>query len=142
MKLKMLLASILISYSTLFAKPAQVNMANENMFSINKAFEKSQAQGKPIFYIVASANCGHCVDYLNNTVRTNFEVLNRDFVFAISDLTKGDSIPKGLPFDGTTPTTYILNPNGELMLSPLKGNFSSDYLHEILNKLYKAYAGN
>lgn len=142
MKLKVLFTAMLISCLSVFAVAEQINPADENIFNINNAFEKARAEQKPIYFVVASASCVHCVDYLNSTIKSNFEVLNRDFAFALSDLTKGDAIPDGLPFDGTTPTTYILTPNGEMMIAPIKGNFNSDYLHMVLNKLYDSYTNN
>lgn len=107
--------------------------------SIYSAFKKAQEVNRPIYYIVTSANCEHCYKHLKNTIIPNNEIIRKDFILAIADLSKGDKVPSDLPFDGYTPTTYIIAPNGSLMVSPLKGNFNQEYLYEILDKVYKVY---
>ncbi len=115
-----------------------------NLFAVDdlniySAFKKAQELNRPIYYIVTSASCEHCYKHLKNTIIPNNEVIRKDFILAIADLSKGDKVPGDLPFDGYTPTTYIIAPNGNLMVTPLKGNFSQEYLYEILDKVYKAY---
>ena len=107
--------------------------------NIYSAFKKAQELNRPIYYIVTSASCEHCYKHLKNTVIPNNELIRKDFILAIADLTKGDKVPSDLPFDGYTPTTYIIAPNGSLMVNPIKGNFSPDYLYQVLDKVYKAY---
>ena len=115
------------------------NLVADNDLSIYSAFKKAQELNRPIYYIVASDSCEHCLKHLKNTVIPNNEIIRKDFILAVADLNKGDKVPSDLPFDGYTPTTYIIAPNGSLMVSPLKGNFSQEYLYEILDKVYKAY---
>ena len=115
-----------------------------NLFAVDdlniySAFKKAQELNRPIYYIVTSASCEHCYKHLKNTIIPNNEVIRKDFILAIADLSKGDKVPGDLPFDGYTPTTYIIAPNGNLMVTPLKGNFSQEYLYEILDKVYQAY---
>lgn len=144
MKLKILFAALLLSLSgsiamanpQLTTQSAQV----DEVFDIYQAYDRAQKSNKPIYYVVTSASCPHCYTYLKNTIEPNFGVINRDFIFALSDLTKGDKIPSNLIFNGTTPTTYILSPNGQQLVSPIEGSFDSGYLKTLLNKLYEAFA--
>ena len=133
MYLKHLFLTLLISVQALFANAD---------FNIYNAFEKAQETNRPIYYVVASAGCSHCVNYLQDTVYPSFELINKDFVFALSDISAGDKVPSNLPFNGTTPTTYILAPTGELMAAPIEGNFDETHLKTLLSKLYEAYGSN
>lgn len=107
--------------------------------NIYSAFKKAQELNRPIYYIVTSASCQHCYKHLKDTIIPNNELIRKDFILAVADLNKGDKVPSDLPFDGYTPTTYIIAPNGNLMVTPIKGNFNQDYLYDILGKVYKAY---
>ena len=111
----------------------------DDIFNIENALQKAQRVNKPVYYVVANAGCSHCVNYLQNTIRPNFDEINRNFVFALSDLSKGDRIPQNLPFDGTTPTTYILAPNGQMMSNPIKGDFSTYYFRKLVDRLYQSF---
>ncbi len=115
-------------------------MAMDEELNIYNAFKKAQDTNRPVYYIVTSASCEHCYKHLKDVVIPNSDLIRKDFVLAMSDLSKGDKVPSDLPFDGKTPTTYIIAPNGTLMVSPLVGNFDKIYLYEILDKVYKAYA--
>lgn len=144
MKLKFLVIALLISafsYSCSANATATSSdtINNQNIFDIYEAHEKAMRLNKPIFYVVASANCSHCVTFLQKTIRPVFEDINRNFVFALSDLTKGDKVPSNIPFNGTTPSTYILSPDGKLLTEPIEGNFNLNHLQLILRKLYEAY---
>ncbi len=114
-------------------------MAMDEELNIYNAFKKAQEVNRPVYFIVTSSTCEHCYKHLKDTVIPNSELIRKDFILAMADLNKGDKIPSNLPFDGYTPTTYIIAPNGDLMVSPLKGNFGKEYLFEILDKVYKAY---
>jgi hypothetical protein len=57
----------------------------------------------------------------------------------MTDITKDNNIPKNVQFTGFTPTTYILNPDGQMMASPIKGDFNQDILDVIIEKLNQAY---
>lgn len=116
-----------------------INSLFSKELDIYEAFIKAQETNRPIYYIVVSASCEHCYKHLKNTVIPNKELIMKDFIFAITDVTKGQKIPSDLPFDGYTPTTYIVAPNGQLMITPLKGNFDSNFLYNIFEKLYEAY---
>lgn len=115
------------------------NLLADNDLSIYSAFKKAQETNRPVYYIVTSASCEHCYKHLKNTVIPNVDLIRKDFILAVADLNKGDKVPSDLPFDGYTPTTYIIAPNGNLMVTPIKGNFNQDYLYDILGKVYKAY---
>ena len=146
MRLKILFIAVFSSliFSSASAIPEPINKVSsirpDGIFDIYTAYKHAHKLNKPIFYVVASANCSHCTAYLQNTIKPNFEQINRDFVFALSDLTKGDKVPSNVPFNGTTPSTYIISPNGTLMITPIEGNFDSRYLQLLLKKLYEAYA--
>ena len=111
----------------------------DNTLNIYEAFQKAKETNRPVYYIVTSASCEHCYKHLKNTIIPNNELIRKDFILAISDLSKGDKIPSDFPFDGYTPTAYIIAPSGELMISPLKGNFDENFLHQTLQKIYRAY---
>lgn len=108
-------------------------------FNIYNAYEKAKKTNRPVYYLVASARCSHCTAHIKHTIKPNFEQINKDFVFAMSDVSQGDKVPNNLPFDGTTPTTYIISPDGKLMANPIKGNFDSRYLFELLGQLYSTF---
>ena len=112
--------------------------ANNNL-NVYDAFQRAKESNRPVYYIVTSASCEHCYKHLKNTIIPNNELIRKDFILAISDLSKGDKVPNDFPFDGYTPTTYIIAPTGELMISPLKGNFDESFLYQILQKIYNAY---
>jgi hypothetical protein len=133
MKLFRLLLVISIFKSMLLA-------ANE--FNIYDAYEQAKKENKPLFFVVVSAGCPHCVSFFENTIHPNFEMINRDFEFAFSDIARGDKVPSNIKFSGTTPSTYIIAPNGQTLLGPLEGNFDSKYLHKIIQELRKSYATN
>lgn len=141
MRLKVLLIALFSSFLfSLSSASSEVTSAQTSgIFDIYTAYERAHKLNKPIFYVVASAKCAHCAAYLQNTVKPNFEQINRDFIFALSDLTKGDKVPSNIPFNGTTPTTYVLSPNGTLMITPIEGNFDSRYLKKLLENLYEAF---
>lgn len=118
---------------------SNMQVQQDDIFDIYKAYDRAQKLNRPVFYVVASAGCSHCYAYLNNTIKPNFELINRDFVFAMSDISKGDKVPSNIPFNGTTPTTYIISPTGQLMTPPIEGNFNQEYLQTLIQKLYEAY---
>ncbi len=132
MKTKSILAFIFIFLS--FSASA------DDQFNIYKSYQKAHSANRPIYYVVANGGCSHCESYLKNTITPNFQEINRNFVFALSDLSKGDKVPSNIPFDGTTPTTYILSPNGKLMIDPIKGDFGPNYFRQIMDKLYEAFS--
>lgn len=111
-------------------------------FNVYEGFEKAQVENKPVFFVVVNAGCPHCVSFFKDTIYPNFEILNRDFVFAFSDLVKGDKVPSNLKFNGIVPSTYIIAPNGQALVGPIEGNFDSKYLHYLLGELYKSYSLN
>jgi len=131
MKFKKLFLIFILSVYTL--------TASAETFNISDAFNKAKRMNKPIYYVVANAGCSHCYDYLTKTIKPNFNEINRNFVFALSDLSKGDKVPSNLPFDGITPTTYILAPNGQMMSDPIKGAFSSYYFRKLMDRLYQSF---
>ncbi len=116
-----------------------LNLSADEDLNIYKAFKKAQEYNRPVYFIVTSSTCKYCYEHLEKTVIPNVDLIRKDFILALADINKGDKVPKNLPFDGYTPTTYIIAPNGSLMVSPLKGNFDQKYLHQILQKLYQAY---
>ena len=58
--------------------------------SIYSAFQKAQETNRPIYYIVTSASCEHCYKHLKNTIIPNNEIIRKDFILAMADLSKGD----------------------------------------------------
>ncbi|MGE4511544.1 MAG: hypothetical protein AB7D43_10645 [Sulfurimonadaceae bacterium] len=117
-------------------------IAVANDFDVYSAFDKAQKENKPLFYVVVSAGCPHCVSFFENTIHPNFEMIHRDFEFAFSDISRGDKIPSNIKFNGTTPSTYIVTPNGQTIVGPLEGNFDSKYLHYLVSEMRKSYAKN
>jgi len=112
--------------------------ANEQ-FNIFDAKQIAKEVNKPIFYIVVSAKCSHCAHFVENTIIPGFNKIQSNFVFAMTDITKENNIPKNIQFTGFTPTTYILTPDGQMMASPIKGDFNLQILDVIIEKLNRAY---
>ena len=110
-------------------------------FNIYNAYDKAQRLNKPIYLLIASSKCSHCVTHIENTIKPNFKLITKDYVFALIDVVK-EPVPKKLGFGGTTPTTYILSPKGEMMINPITGNFPPAYLHKLLETMYKHYGAN
>ena len=123
---------ILLSVSTIMLNAG-------TSFDIYSASEEAKRINKPIMFVVVSATCNYCQLYMNDTVAPSFKNIRRNFVFALSDLTKGDKIPSNLPFNNVTPTTYFLSPNGDLLTQPIEGNFTKQHLEKVVNMLYQAY---
>jgi len=144
MKPKVLFLAVFISMTSLLSNTnmsiAAQSVQKNDIFNIYQAYDKAQKTNRPIYYVVASASCSHCYKYMKETIEPNFNKINRDFIFAFSDLSKGDKVPSNLIFNGTTPTTYILNPDGNSIISPIEGAFDSSYLNMLLNKLYSAFS--
>lgn len=114
--------------------------------SIYDAIPAAQQQGKLTVFFILSDTCPHChelmADVNSNKELTNF--LNENFVVAIADLAKGGKVPSDLPFTGTTPTTLILTPSGQVVGDPIEGKIPSNMLMDYLDKierLKKSYVG-
>jgi len=131
---KIILTIMVIFTTSSFA----ANISNVD-FSPNSAFERSQISGKPVYLLVVSSRCKHCFHHLQITIEPNFDAIIQDFEFALVDIAKGDKLPANLPFDNTTPTTYVLSPNGRMLANEIKGDFSPDYLFKFINILKKHY---
>jgi len=124
-------ALIVLLFTGLFARE----------YNFYEAIDDAKRNGKPVYLLVVSSKCIHCKHHIDNTIIPNFKEINRNFNFAIIDI-EVDKLPPNLPFNGTTPTTYLFSAKGDLLVSPIEGDFDSNSLHQILNELYKAYTSN
>ncbi|AII15595.1 putative thioredoxin (plasmid) [Campylobacter iguaniorum] len=114
--------------------------------SIYDAIPEAQKQGKLTIFFILSNTCPHCHELMAD-VNSNQKLasyLNENFIVTITDLAKGGKVPMDLPFNGTTPTTMILTPSGQVVGDPIEGKIPSDMLLEYLDKietLKKSYVG-
>lgn len=114
--------------------------------SIYDAIPVAQQQGKLTIFFIVSNTCPHCHELMSdiNSNKKLTDFLNENFVIAIADLNKGGKVPSDLPFNGSTPTTLILTPSGQVVGNPIEGKIPSDILLEYLDKietLKKNYVG-
>lgn len=106
------------------------------VLKIENAVHVSATNSKPIIFVVATTTCGHCINYLNSIsddVRLNNKI-QTSFVFSLSLIDQGDTLPKALPFRGITPTTYIIR-NGRSIVQPLEGELHPNDLLNLLNTI-------
>lgn len=106
------------------------------VLKIENAVHLSATNSKPIIFVVATTTCGHCINYLNS-ISDDFRLNNKiqkNFVFSLSLIDKGDTLPKALPFGGITPTTYIIR-NGRSIVQPLEGEIHPNDLLNLLNTI-------
>ena len=107
-------------------------------FNINSALQKAKITNKPVYVLIISSQCKHCADHLNNTIMPNFKMIQQNYEFALIDVTK-EQVPHFLPFNSTTPTTFILAPDGSLLTEAIEGDFAAQYLYKLTNTLAQAY---
>lgn len=98
-----------------------------NVYDIDEAMKLSVQYNRPVVFIVASNQCSHCGSYLNGIASSQraTNIINQRYIFALSIIDKGGIIPSGIPFSGTTPTTYIFKKN-RLAIQPIEGEISPD----------------
>jgi len=102
--------------------------------SIYDAIPEAQKQGKLTIFFILSNTCPHCHEFMLD-VNSNQKLasyLKENFIVTITDITKGGKVPVDLPFSGTTPTTMILTPTGQVVGNPIEGKIPSDMLLEYL----------
>jgi len=114
--------------------------------SIYDAIPEAQKQGKLTIFFILSNTCPHCHELMSdiNSNQKLASYLKENFIVTVTDLTKGGKVPADLPFSGTTPTTMILTPSGQVVGDPIEGKIPSDMLLEYLDKietLKKSYVG-
>ena len=114
--------------------------------SIYDAIPEAQKQGKLTIFFILSNTCPHCHELMEdiNSNQKLSSYLKENFIITITDLTKGGKVPADLPFSGTTPTTMILTPSGQVVGDPIEGKIPSDMLLDYLDKietLKKSYVG-
>ena len=112
----------------------EIATADNIVYDIYSAAKKYSMSNKPIFYVIASTNCTHCVHFIKNTITPNFKSINENFVFALSNLENDDKIPSDIPFNGTTPSTYIISSSGEILEGPIEGDFNQEYYKKLVQE--------
>jgi len=117
----------------------QMSLAQEVFDNIYDAILKAQQQNKLTLFFILSSTCSHCHKLITdiNSNRNLMNLINRNFIVAITDIARGGKIPPGLPFDGFTPTILLLTPKGELVVNPIKGEVPSNALMNFLLKIEK-----
>jgi len=113
-------------------------VSNAQVFdSIYDAIFEARKQDKLTLFFILSNTCPHCHELIS-AINSNLKLsnyLNENFIVTITDLTNGGKVPSDLPFNGTTPTTIILTPSGQVVGDAIEGKIPSDVLLEYLSKI-------
>lgn len=104
-----------------------------NVYDINDAMRLSSQYNRPVIFVIASNKCSHCVNYLNAIASDQrlSALIRAKYIFALSIIDQGGTIPSGIQFRGITPTTTILRGNRALT-QPIEGELSSEDLTRLL----------
>lgn len=130
MKISVIIGMLALSTSVLLATPRYTD--------IYSAVGQAKMYNKVVFFVVLSETCPHCQKYWQTLNDPEVEaLLNSEVVFAVTNVDKGDKVPRDLPFTGQVPTTYLMKANGALINQPINGAIPKANLKDLLLKLGK-----
>jgi len=101
----------------------QINWAKD----YNSAIETAKKENKPVMFVISRHTCKYCVILEETTFSDDrvIKALNKDFIAVTSYTDEGDYIPAGM-YQGSTPSTWFLLPDGNPMYQPVAGAIGAD----------------
>lgn len=144
MKKSSFLKTILVG-AALMLQPVCTNAEVFN--SIYKAIPEAQSTGKLAVFFVIATSCPHCQELMSDVGQNKalMKFMEENYIITVTDLEKGGKVPSDLPFNGDTPTIFVLTPAGQVVGNPISGKIPSPTLLEYLEKidqLKKRYVDN
>ena len=100
----------------------------------DKALIKSREKNKPIFLMILSSNCPHCINFTKSLIK-KYEVLNyiqSNFITLLIDITENNHIPPYIDYNGFVPYFVVLLPNGYQLAPSIKGEIDINSLYDYL----------